>query len=79
MNKKRFEFYNVTTVAPAAAAAVAAAGRVEDYYDDYDELDELDDPWKESSEDFDDEEGGIVLGPKKPTPGTKKPFESRGQ
>jgi len=74
MNKKRFEFYNVTTVAPAAA--VATAGRVEDYFDDYDELDELDDPWKESSEDFDDEEGGIVLGPKKPTPGTKKSKKS---
>ncbi len=53
-------------------SVVVAAGRFEDYYyDDYDDED-LDDPWKESSQDFDDDEDGITLGAKKPTPGTKK-------
>ena len=46
-------------------SVVVAAGRFEDYYyDDYDDED-LDDPWKESSQDFDDDEDGITLGAKK--------------
>ena len=57
-------------------SVVVAAGRFEDYYyDDYDDED-LDDPWKESSQDFDDDEDGITLGAKKPTPGTKKKKKS---
>ena len=62
-NKKRVFKKDVAT----------ASGRVEDYYYDDDDDEDLDDPWKESSEDFDDDEGaGIVIGAKKPTPGTKK-------
>ena len=47
-------------------SVVVAAGRFEDYYyDDYDDDEDLDDPWKESSQDFDDDEDGITLGAKK--------------
>ena len=45
-NKKRVFKNDVAT----------ASGRVEDYYYEDDDDEDLDDPWKESSEDFDDDE-----------------------